>query len=690
MADTDQDLEELGRQAREAANALRELSGVRRVERDSTEKNTSSKDNNTKATHEVNKALALYEKTIGRNISAAYRGEKAGKQFAIAIEQAADVLTVLIALAGPFGKLGRLIGVVAVQLAKLFGKESVDKAQKLYDTFQQIGTVGGGFGTSLEDLAKTAQQAGFGLEQLEQYSALIRQNASALSMFGGSVVDGTRQFSSMVEPLVYGRLGERLQNMGLSIGEIQEASARYTKLQTRLGFTQSMSNEELTRSTYGYLENLNLLSRLTGASVEQQQAAQDKVMGQQRFRAAYEEARLSGDTARMAKMQKAMDMYTYYTSIGAEDLAQGVADASTGFIGTSESSMQIYRSVPEIQRILNDSSLSSLESVKQVSISAAETQQRFLTAAKAGADISGIFGNTAQALDAGIRARSLSEENLRKVIDQQIVNQESSIAKFTQATIGLQYEARNAFQDLIAKGISPATDALAAYSKFVNGVIQAPKNFNEASSKMYDDAVKNDVPLHHMMADGGSVTAKTPYIVGEKGPEVFVPKVAGDIIPNHLSMNPKQALTYADERERKKQVLRLGSQLGDTGNKTIVSLDDTKRQELNDFIHGIQSYNGPLTSTAMGNTTGPALPRLESGSNLENYLKTFETETAQAREKQIQNELEASLLSDSSNKTTTDTKNDELMLSQNNKLDELITIMKRSLSTQERTASALQ
>ena len=352
--------------------------------------------------------------------------------------------------------------------------------------------------------------------------------------------------------------------------------------------------------------------------------------------------------------------------------------------------MQIYRSVPEIQRILNDSSLSSLESVKQVSISAAETQQRFLTAAKAGADISGIFGNTAQALDAGIRARSLSEENLRKVIDQQIVNQESSIAKFTQATIGLQYEARNAFQDLIAKGISPATDALAAYSKFVNGVIQAPKNFNEASSKMYDDAVKNDVPLHHMMADGGSVTAKTPYIVGEKGPEVFVPKVAGDIIPNHLSMNPKQALTYADERERKKQVLRLGSQLGDTGNKTIVSLDDTKRQELNDFIHGIQSYNGPLTSTAMGNTTGPALPRLESGSNLENYLKTFETETAQAREKQIQNELEASLLSDSSNKTTTDTKNDELMLSQNNKLDELITIMKRSLSTQERTASALQ
>jgi hypothetical protein len=34
-------------------------------------------------------------------------------------------------------------------------------------------------------------------------------------------------------------------------------------------------------------------------------------------------------------------------------------------------------------------------------------------------------------------------------------------------------------------------------------------------------------------AEGGSVGNKTPYIVGEKGPELFVPNTNGSIIPNN-------------------------------------------------------------------------------------------------------------------------------------------------------------
>lgn len=34
-------------------------------------------------------------------------------------------------------------------------------------------------------------------------------------------------------------------------------------------------------------------------------------------------------------------------------------------------------------------------------------------------------------------------------------------------------------------------------------------------------------------ADGGPVSGNTPYIVGERGPELFVPKSGGSIVPNH-------------------------------------------------------------------------------------------------------------------------------------------------------------
>lgn len=40
-------------------------------------------------------------------------------------------------------------------------------------------------------------------------------------------------------------------------------------------------------------------------------------------------------------------------------------------------------------------------------------------------------------------------------------------------------------------------------------------------------------------AAGGTVTAGTPYVVGEKGPEVFVPRGSGTIVPNHALSTPR-------------------------------------------------------------------------------------------------------------------------------------------------------
>lgn len=478
MADIDQDLEELGRQAREAARALEQLSGVRqqaaRTNASLDKKEHDAKENNAKVTNDVNKAMRIYEDTIGRNISAAYRGEKAGNQFATAIQQATDAVSLLIAIIPGVRILTKVVGVLATQLLGRFAKETVNVGQKLYDLNQSIGSVGGSLGTSLEDLSQVARRAGYGFEQLDKFGNLIRQNSSGLAMFGGTVAQGTRKFAEFTNPLVYGNLGIRLQNMGLSIDEIRDASARFTKLQSRLGFSQTMTTEELSRSSAGYLENLNLLSRLTGASVDQQQAAQDRLLSQQRFRAAYEDARLSGDTARMAKMQKAMDIYTYYTSIGAEDLAQGVADASTGFIGTSEASMQIYRAVPQIRQILDDANKDALSSTRDISIQAGETAQRFRTFAMAGGDISGTFGDFAQSIDAMRRAEKLTAEDIEKAKREQTVKTGGSIDNFTKATIGLQFELRDKFQGFIEDGIEPATDALKYFTRVMNGLPGMP------------------------------------------------------------------------------------------------------------------------------------------------------------------------------------------------------------------------
>jgi hypothetical protein len=40
-------------------------------------------------------------------------------------------------------------------------------------------------------------------------------------------------------------------------------------------------------------------------------------------------------------------------------------------------------------------------------------------------------------------------------------------------------------------------------------------------------------------ADGGNVNNNSPYIVGEAGPELFVPGASGTIIPNHALANQR-------------------------------------------------------------------------------------------------------------------------------------------------------
>ena len=63
--------------------------------------------------------------------------------------------------------------------------------------------------------------------------------------------------------------------------------------------------------------------------------------------------------------------------------------------------------------------------------------------------------------------------------------------------------------------------------------LQIQKGFLSLFSNMFTGPI-NDVQNTVMMAaNGGPVGMRQPYLVGEKGPELFVPNQSGNIIPNH-------------------------------------------------------------------------------------------------------------------------------------------------------------
>jgi phage-related minor tail protein len=73
-----------------------------------------------------------------------------------------------------------------------------------------------------------------------------------------------------------------------------------------------------------------------------------------------------------------------------------------------------------------------------------------------------------------------------------------------------------------------------SFKDFARSVIQdiIAIQLKAAATKIFSSVVGSLFGL----ADGGPATAGKPYVVGEEGPEIFVPKASGTVIPNGQAM----------------------------------------------------------------------------------------------------------------------------------------------------------
>jgi lambda family phage tail tape measure protein len=116
-----------------------------------------------------------------------------------------------------------------------------------------------------------------------------------------------------------------------------------------------------------------------------------------------------------------------------------------------------------------------------------------------------------------------------------------------------QYKPINMAQEAISKGwgrISDAVDTFVdtgkfKFSDFARSVIaDLAKMIAKAAIFQAISAALGFFGLKIPgLAEGGPVKQNQPYVVGEKGPELFVPKSAGDIIPNKDMGAPSMAKT---------------------------------------------------------------------------------------------------------------------------------------------------
>lgn len=89
----------------------------------------------------------------------------------------------------------------------------------------------------------------------------------------------------------------------------------------------------------------------------------------------------------------------------------------------------------------------------------------------------------------------------------------------------------------IIRQLRPLIDGLAdSFNKIADTATKAynaTKDFLSIAGKKVSGAVNSALNAVGFRASGGPVSGGSPYIVGEQGPELFVPNMSGSIVPNH-------------------------------------------------------------------------------------------------------------------------------------------------------------
>ena len=114
-------------------------------------------------------------------------------------------------------------------------------------------------------------------------------------------------------------------------------------------------------------------------------------------------------------------------------------------------------------------------------------------------------------------------ENGAKAFQSVMGNMESALDNFVRTgKLSFKSLARSIIQDLIAIQLKASATGLfkSLFGMYAGGGFGTGNAYG-------------NLDLGGFLADGGSASANTPYIVGERGPELFVPRSSGTVIPNH-------------------------------------------------------------------------------------------------------------------------------------------------------------
>ena len=299
---------------------------------------------------------AAYERLAGRsnNVTNALNTMAgASGNFVGAMNSGAQGMNAYSGLVAASGKaLGQLAGdsnIARQSLGALAGASSslitaiFKQSDALFKSYQDISQIGAAGSSGMQGVFDNMQKFGYSMEELPKFGALLAQNSEALAAFGGTVAQGTKQFAGVAEGIQRSGLQTEFERMGMSVDSINKGTAAYLKTQAMTGASAAKTQAELTAGAAEYIRQQDILSKLTGKSAETLLKNEEARMADQRYNAVQselelkaEEARASGNEAAAKDFERQKLQNQQLVESVPAGMKKGVQDLLSGVATTKE------------------------------------------------------------------------------------------------------------------------------------------------------------------------------------------------------------------------------------------------------------------------------------------------------------------------------------------------------------------
>lgn len=473
MADANQAAEELARKLQEVQAELAAHSRV------SQRVNDELLDAQMKAKYGMEsftKGTAKGADAVGSLASAGLAAGRAmleGKKGAAAFNSALDQMTTAAMAAGtaltfllPGGPLikGIVVALTAVTTAAIkYAQAANEMADKLYAGFRGLAKSGAAASDGMTGVMKGAQKLGLSMNELNDYVQIVSENSRDLANLGGSVYKGRQALENMGKAMEPAR--EAMLKMGLMPKDVAEGMAGYLRTQTRLGYAQKMSVDQLAEGARKYLVEQDALTKLTGVERAEREKMREEALLEQQFAGTIRKLQLQGKDEEAKRL---MDINDAASTLDKE-FGKLVRSAMTSNL-SNEAAQKLLMSAPDVFALLQKGQkgvLEPMEVTARIARQVGKTADRLVDLAPLEA-----FNDTFVDMGLSQKVRIAEEKGLSNALAEIRQEQERQGATGKKAAdamlegqvklIDAQVRATIATELFISKGIEPAQKAMKA------------------------------------------------------------------------------------------------------------------------------------------------------------------------------------------------------------------------------------